>query len=148
MIFLCEDSDDEDGSIESKCDDTSAGSGIKGSHLRGGGRTLVAMRTRSGQPYLVAKVRGRTALNIIMMTLGSHVVEVRQGCESNALELLQCDHVVLVLVQGVQYGIDNDFGLSLVFFIILRTRRYFVSLPGAAEMWLMDVTLDFFCEYT
>lgn len=56
-----------------------------------------------------------------MMSLGSHVVEIGQRGKSDALELLNRDHLVLILVKGIQNRIDDNFGFGLVFFIVLQT---------------------------
>jgi hypothetical protein len=49
----------------------------------------------------------RTALHIVVVALRTQLVEVGKGGEACGLELGQRDFFVLVLVDGIENGLDN-----------------------------------------
>ncbi len=63
----------------------------------------------------------RTTLHVIVVSLGAKVLEARQGSKSSSFELGQRYPTVIVLIYGLEDGIDNELGLRLVLLLVLWT---------------------------
>ena len=65
---------------------------------------------------------GRTALHIIMVTLGTKVVEIWQPFQTHGLQLVDSDNSIAVLVEVLEHAAYDIVRLLLMLYIILVER--------------------------
>ena len=61
----------------------------------------------------------RTTLHIVVVALCAKVVKARQGSKSRGFELGQRYFTVIVLINGLENGVNNEIGLLLVLLVVL-----------------------------
>lgn len=62
---------------------------------------------------------GRTALDVVMVTLHAHDFEVGQPVQAHGLQLVEGDDAISVLIETLQHRLDDEFSLPLVLNFIL-----------------------------